>query len=304
MVTGECPSCACSEIITDYVHGEELCKKCGLVLKEMLFNFGPEWRDFDSDQKISKARTGGPVKFSKQSLGLTSEIDRRDCDIKGGAIPTRRKAQLYRLRIWQRRSRMGTSVDRNLSIALPELDRICCLLNVTDNLKEEAAMIYRKAVNHGLVRGRSVESVVAAVIYIVCRNHQTPKTLMELSVVSDVKGKDIVKSYKKLCHGLKIKLAVSTPMDYVSQFASALGLSGETEARAVEILEKAVELGVGCGRSPTGVAAAAIYIAGKLTGDRQLQSEMQEKLPGVTRVTISSRAEELVEALGIEFSER
>jgi transcription initiation factor TFIIB len=299
--TLNCPDCGSTSLITDYKHGELVCPNCGLVLEDGLFDFGPEWRAFDEEQKSKRARTGGPVKFAKLNKGLTTEIDRYDRDIRGGAIQPERKAQLYRLRKWQRRSRMSDSVQRNLSIALPELDRMCAYLNIPNNIKEECAMWYRKAVNKGLVRGRSIESVVAAIIYLISRKHQLPKTLEELEEASGVKKKDIGRSYRFSCRKLGLRMPVATPMDYVPRFASELGLSGETEAKAIEILQKAREKGVTSGRGPTGVAAAAIYLAGKITNDKQTQKGIAGRLAGVTEVTIRNRYEEIARELGIEI---
>jgi len=295
-----CPDCGSINLVTDHKHGEIVCKKCGLVLEDGIFDFGPEWRAFDEEQKSKRARTGGPVKFAKLNKGLTTEIDRYDRDIRGGAIQPERKAQLYRLRKWQRRSRMSDSVQRNLSIALPELDRMCAYLNIPNNIKEECAMWYRKAVSKGLVRGRSIESVVAAIIYLISRKHALPKTLEELADASGVKKKDIGRSYRFACRRLEIRMPVATPMDYVPRFASELGLSGETEAKAIEILKEAREKGVTSGRGPTGVAAAAIYLAGKLTNDKQTQKGIAGRLAGVTEVTIRNRYEEIARELGIE----
>ena len=296
-----CPSCGGGNLVTDYAHGEIVCKKCGLVISEELIDFGPEWRAFDEEQRSKRSRTGGPVKYAKLDKGLTTEIDKYDRDIRGGAIQPERKAQLYRLRKWQRRSRMSDSFQRNLSIALPELDRMCAYLSIPGNIKEECAMWYRKAVSKGLVRGRSIESVVAAVIYLISRQHQLPKTLDELEGASGVKRKDIGRSYRFLCRKLDIKMPIATPMDYVPRFASELGLSGETEAKAIEILEEAREKGIISGRGPTGVAAAAIYLAAKITNDKQTQKGIAGKLIGVTEVTIRNRYEELARALNMNM---
>lgn len=264
-----CKGCGSPQVVVDYKHGEILCKNCGFVVSDVLFDFGPEWRAFDEEQLSKRARTGGPIKFAKQNIGLTTEIDRYDRDIKGSAVPSERKAQLYRLRKWQRRSRMGTSVDRNLSIALPELDRMCAQLNVPSNIKEECAVLYRKCVNKGIVRGRSIESVIAAIIYLSSRNHKLPKTLEELEGVSGVKMKDIGRSYRTICRRLKMRMPVITASDYIPRLASSKGVSGETEAKAIEILELARKHGIIAGKVPISIAAAAIYLAGTETADRQ-----------------------------------
>jgi len=95
-------------------------------------------------------------------------------------------------------------------------------------------------------------------------------------------------------------MPVATPMDYVPRFASELGLSGRTEAKAIEILEMATRRGITSGKGPTGVAAAAIYLAGKITDDKQTQKGIAGRLIGVTEVTIRNRYEELVRALDLE----
>ena len=290
-----CKACGSMQTVFDYKHGEVLCKDCGLVLVDTLFDFGPEWRAFDEEQMNKRARTGGPIRFAKQNIGLTTEIDRYDRDIKGSAIPSERKAQLYRLRKWQRRSRMGTSVDRNLSIALPELDRMCAHLNVPNNIKEECAVLYRKCVNKGIVRGRSIESVIAAIIYLISRNHKLPKTLEELEQVSGVKIKDIGRSYRTICRRLSMRMPVVTAADYVPRLASEKGVSGETEAKAIEILEKARLCGLISGKVPISIAAAAICLAANLTHDRQAQ-----KIRGFLEVpesAIKSRYDELAREL-------
>jgi transcription initiation factor TFIIB len=53
------------------------------------------------------------------------------------------------------------------------------------------------------------------------------------------------------------------------------------------------------GRGPTGVAAAAVYIAGLLKGERRTQKEVAN-VAGVTEVTIRNRYRELKKKLDIE----
>jgi transcription initiation factor TFIIB len=286
-----CKACGSTQTVVDYKHGEVLCKMCGLVIADMLFDFGPEWRAFDEEQMSKRARTGGPIKFAKQNIGLTTEIDRYDRDIKGTAVPSERKAQLYRLRKWQRRSRMGTSVDRNLSIALPELDRMCAHLNIPSNIKEECAVLYRKCVSKGIVRGRSIESVIAAIIYMASRNHKLPKTLEELEGISGVKSKDIGRSYRTICRRLSMRMPVVTAADYIPRLASERGVSGETEAKAMEILEAARKCGIIAGKVPMSIAAAAIYLAGRATEDKAAQRIVG--FADIPESAIKSRLDEL-----------
>ena len=74
----------------------------------------------------------------------------------------------------------------------------------------------------------------------------------------------------------------------------------QVQAKGIEILRQAAEKELTSGRGPTGVAAAAIYIASILCGDRRTQREVAD-VAGVTEVTIRNRYKELAEELDIEI---
>ncbi|ENN95712.1 transcription initiation factor IIB [Methanocaldococcus villosus KIN24-T80] len=296
-----CPICGSKEVIKDYVKAEIVCSKCGCVIKDNLFDVGPEWRAFDHEQKIKRCRVGAPITLTIHDKGLSTVIDWRNKDSYGKDISANKRAQLYRLRKWQRRIRVSDASERNLTFALSELDRIASKLGLPRHVREHAAKIYRNAVEKGLIRGRSIEGVVAAAVYAACRKCKIPRTLDEIAEVSRVDRKEIGRTYRFLARELGIKLTPTNPIDYVPRFASELGLPGEVESKAIQILKKAAEKGLTSGRGPTGVAAAAIYIASVLLGCRKTQREVAE-VAGVTEVTIRNRYKELTEHLDIDVT--
>jgi len=233
--------------------------------------------------------------------GLSTVIDWRNKDSYGKDLSANKRAQLYRLRKWQRRIRVSDAAERNLAFALSELDRITSKLGLPRHVRENAAIIYRGAVEKGLIRGRSIEGVVAAAIYAACRRCRVPRTLDEIAEASRVDRKEIGRTYRFLARELGIKLTPTNPIDYVPRFASELGLPGEVESKAIQILQQAAEKGLTSGRGPTGVAAAAIYIASVLLGCRRTQREVAE-VAGVTEVTIRNRYKELTEHLDIDVT--
>ena len=158
-----CPECGSHHLVRDYERGELLCEDCGLVLDDQFIDQGPEWRAFDVEQGEKRARTGAPMTYTIHDKGLSTEISWKNKDSYGKSIPTRNRAQLYRLRKWQRRIRVSNATERNLAFALSELDRMASAMGLPRNVRETAAMIYRKAVNKNLIRGRSIEGVVAKV---------------------------------------------------------------------------------------------------------------------------------------------
>jgi len=173
-------------------------------------------------------------------------------------------------------------------------------LSLPRNVRETAAMIYRKAVRQKLIRGRSIEGVTAAVLYAACRQCNVPRTLEEISSVAQMKKKEIGRNYRNISRKLELKLLPTAPQDYISRFCSQLKLSNDVQAKTIEILKKASSEELTSGRGPTGLAAAALYISSVLCGERRTQREVAE-VAGVTEVTIRNRYKELARELDIDI---
>ncbi len=295
-----CPECNSHNLIHDYERAELVCGECGLVVDADFIDQGPEWRAFDHDQRMKRSRVGAPMTYTIHDKGLSTMIDWRNRDSYGKSISSKSRAQLYRLRKWQRRIRVSNATERNLAFALSELDRMASALGLSRTVRETAAVVYRRAVDKNLIRGRSIEGVAAASLYASCRQCNVPRTLDEIGEVSRVSRKEIGRTYRFISRELGLKLTPTSPIDYVPRFCSGLNLKGEVQSKAVEILRQASEKELTSGRGPTGVAAAAIYIASILCGDRRTQREVAE-VAGVTEVTIRNRYKELAEELDIEI---
>ncbi len=299
MVKEKCPECGSTKLIRDYERGEIVCGDCGFVISENMFDSGPEWRAFDSEQREKRARGGAPLKLTQPNKGLVTEIDQYNRDIRGVKISSKKQAQFYRMRKWHKRASVSSSMERNLAIALSELARISSYLGLSDSIQEAAALLYRKAIEKGLIRGRLIESVVAAVIYAVCRDYGIPRTLDEIAEIAGVEKKEIGRTYRFIMHELGMKVPLTDPREYISRFVAALKLSGKVQELAIKLLQKAMGKGLVSGRGPTGVAAAAVYIASAMVGERRTQKEVAE-VAGVTEVTIRNRYRELKDELNID----
>jgi len=291
----KCPECGTSHFFEDESRGETVCAKCGLVLEDLKIDTSPEWRAFDDEQRSKRTRAGAPLTFTKHDKGLTTEIGRGKGEI--FRVTPAKRAQYHRLTIWQKR--LVESKDRNLSFALSELQRLVSFLGLPKSVHEEVAKKYEQAVDRGLVRGRSMESVIASLLYAVTREMGTPRTLEEIAEASGVERREIGRTYRYIARELHVRILPAPPQDYVPRFASMLGLSDKVQARAIQFLREAKKNEVTSGKGPTGVAAAALYIAAVLEGEKRTQREIADAI-GVTEVTIRNRFKELVENLGIE----
>ncbi|MEM3859400.1 MAG: TFIIB-type zinc ribbon-containing protein, partial [Candidatus Micrarchaeaceae archaeon] len=238
-----CPSCGSTDIIYDAEKGEYVCNNCGLVIEANVVDNGPEWRAFDADQRNERARTGAPIKYMKPNKGLVTEIDMYNKDIRGAKLPSKRQAQLYRIRKWHKRASIASSSERNYLVALPELSRVASYLGLPDNIRESAALLYRQCVKNNLIRGRPIETVVNAALYTVCRQTGMPRTLDEIAQISGVPKKEIGRTYRIIVHELDLKVPLTNPVSYVPRYVAALKLSGEAQEKANELLKRAMKKG-------------------------------------------------------------
>jgi transcription initiation factor TFIIB len=300
VVVDKCPECTNKNFVHDYDTGETVCGACGLVLYEHMLDKGPEWRAFTQQEKTSRSRVGGPTSYSVHDKGLSTTISQIDRDAFGRKLPLTTRLLMWRLRKWQIRSRVHSSIDRNLAQAMSELDRLSGKVYIPPPIKEKAAVIYRKALDKGLVRGRSIASVTAAALYAACRGSGTPRTLREIAEASLVDKKDVARCYRLLLRELDVHMPIADPLTYVSKIAEKNGISGKTQGAAIAILREARRKRAVAGKDPMGLAAAALYIACLQNNEKKTQKDIAEAA-GVTEVTVRNRYKSLKKQLNLEL---
>ncbi|MGA3191979.1 MAG: transcription initiation factor IIB [Candidatus Bathyarchaeia archaeon] len=295
----KCPECGSSNLVHDYDTGETVCGDCGLVLYEQMMDKGPEWRAFTQEEKASRSRVGVPTSYSVHDKGLSTAISQVDRDAFGRKLPLSTRLQMWRLRKWQIRSRVHSSIDRNLAQAMAELDRLSDKVYIPPPTKEKAAVTYRKALDKGLVRGRSIAAIAAAALYAACRGSGTPRTLREIAEASLVDKKDVARCYRLLLRELEVHMPIADPLTYVSKIAERTGISGKTQGIAIQILREARKRRAAAGKDPMGLAAASLYIACLKNNEKKTQKDIAEAA-GVTEVTVRNRYKSLKKQLNLE----
>ena len=292
--TDRCPECGSTNIFIDRTLGERICGACGLVIDNGIIDEGPDWRNFGSDSGKDRSHTGGKKQVAVHDGGLPTIIGKND---KG--VTKENKILFTRLRRLHEWTRVKNATDRNLTVAFKELDRVVAVMGLPQSIRDSAAAIYRKAVKKKLVRGRTIKGVVAASVYAACRQYNVPRTLDEISEATDVWRKEIGRTYRIMTRELRLDLKPTNPRDYVQRFCSELNLSTEVQSMTLEIIGEATREEITSGKGPTGVAAAAIYIASILCNKRRTQRDIAD-VAGVTEVTIRNRYRELAEKLGYQ----
>ena len=293
-----CPRCGRDSMMTDSSRGEVYCSKCGFVVKEKTVETGPEWRSFSSDEKEDRSRAGLPSSVAIHDMGLATTIGGENKDASGKSLTGSMRSSMERMRTWDRRSQVHESADRNLRQAFSELRRLSEKLSVSEAVTERAAYIYRKALERSLVRGRSITAITAASLYAACRDREIPRTLKDIAAASNIKKKDVARSYRLLLKEMDMKMPVVNPAKCITKIASRAKVSERTQRRALQILVKAEEARISAGKDPMGLSASALYVACTLEGEKMVQRELA-LAAGVTEVTIRNRYKGLKLALGI-----
>lgn len=295
--TTPCPLCNGEETITDILNGEEICVNCGCVLNDISINRGVNGLNYHHEKTGDTRRHGTGTRASVYDKGLNTFISGNK-DFYGTPIKQETMKEMRRLQKQDNRSKINESAMRNLSIAMAELDRLSTTLNLPDYVREYAAVIYRRALKKDLIRGRSIDSFVAASIHVACRMHSIPRPLTTISDESKRLYKEVSMTYRMLLEELDLKPPIDKPLKYIPEMASKLGISRPTERKAVELLLKAGKTKALSGKDPRGVAAAALYLASELNGEKVVQTIIA-KAAETTEVTLRNRYRGLKKALSI-----
>jgi len=292
-----CPACDSTKLVRSPERGEIACSQCGTVIRVKTIDSGPEWRAFTPEERDRRSRVGPPNYLTIPS-SMSAGIDWRGKDAAGKRLPLKQRMEVLRLRRWHKVN-VSSALGRNLIQAMDEADRLASNLGLPQTVRDEALLIYRRALEMGLVKGRSISSVITAALYAACRRMRIPITLDEFAKHSEVGDrKDIARSYRLLIRDASVRVSVADPADFVERIMNLLNLKPEVQVDALEIIKKAKEKGLTAGKDPAGFAAAAVYIAGLLHGERRTQKEVA-KAAQVTEVTIRNRYKELVWELNI-----
>jgi len=291
-----CSICNRSDkIVTDPESGEIICSNCGMVISDKVEDTcHSERRIFSGGQMDeTRARTGAPTSLARHDMGLATIIGRSDRDSSGQKIDPSIHSTMQRLRKWDFRGQLNTSSDRNLRTAFKLLDALKDKLGLSDAAIEKVAYIYRKVQERGLVRGRSIHAVLAAAVYIAYRELGISKTMKDIAAASNLKRKNIARTYRQLVLELDYKVPNTDPTKCIAKVANKANLTEKTKRQALNIMQKVTENEIlSAGKDPMGLAATVLYISCIKTGENISQKDISHAA-GITDVTLRNRFKDL-----------
>lgn len=299
MINTRCTDCGSNKIAEKYRDGIVVCTACGLVLDRIIESSSSPI--YNKEDMQNKSTSGPPISILRADYGLSTDISSTSRDAYGGKISSLTRQKMRRLR-WVN-SRTSKSEIRNLRTALRELKRLAASLNLPQETQSTASFFYRRALKAKLIRGRSINSMIAAAVYLAARKHNFAIVLKDLEESSSVDKKIIARCMRVYMMELKIKPKISNALDMIPRLSSKLELTQETENQAREILADARRGKLDVGKSPMSIAAAAIYLACLRTGERRTQ-QMVADAAMTTPVTLRNRFRAISEALTIDVEVR
>jgi len=214
-------SCIHLAPICDENTGEQICKNCGQVLVQNMVDHSSD--GFNDDFK--NTRTGPKISMTMHDGGLSTVIGKSNFDSSGKAVPYRMKSSINRMRMWDSRSKAHTTSQRNLMVALLEINKLKEKMSLSDAIIERSAYFYRKAAEKKLIRGRTVKGIVGACIYAACRDLGTTRTIIEISKCMQERRNIIARSYRLLFQHLSLEVPVPDPTSSIVRFSNNMELS-------------------------------------------------------------------------------
>jgi transcription initiation factor TFIIB len=294
-VTEKCRECR-ADLVADFETGEQVCAACGVVSRSDDLKFS---EFFGAPSAELGSMMGDDNSRMMYYISLPAKIDGRDVDARGNQISD--VGDMNRLRRLNNLTIASDSKRRNLTRAASEIQRIGDSLGAGKNTVERAYEIYRRGVEDGRGRRRSIVGMAEAAVYLACRESGIPRSVNEIQHVADAQGgKSILHYSKVLSKGAGLRMSSPNPASVVSRIANRARLGGVTERRAIQILEKVKNEALLVGKRPASIAAAALYLAANETTASTTQIRIAFAA-GITTITLRRRTSEvsmLLEARG------
>jgi transcription initiation factor TFIIB len=248
-------------MITDLESGEIVCGSCGMVSPGQIQDTRRELTENPASGLSNVSGVGPQSSLAMHDMNLSTVIGRSNRDSYGQVINSSNQAKMSRLRTWDMRTQFTDSSSRNLRTAFTLLNNLKDKLAIPDSVIERTAYTYRKIEQKGLVRGRTIASLLAACLYLTCRELGVPRTIDEIQEASNVKKKQVSRDYREIVLSLERTVPPVNYFQCLEKISNNLQFDGKITRSAMTLMQKILDLGISAGKDPMGLAAAVLYIA-------------------------------------------
>ncbi len=289
----ECPNCR-SSLIGDLEKGEILCPRCGFVTLDQSVDTSPEWKGMDYEEREKRSRVGLPSTYSLHDFGLSTDISSENRDSHGKYLDPFNKSTAARMQKWQRRIRTSNAGERSLSIALAKISESADILRLPSPIVEDASHIFRKSARMSVSKSKSIAGMATAALFLACRRSNVNRSLKEIANAAGINSRAAAKYYRLLINQVENNYVPPPSVQkYISKLVNREKINAKVERLALELADRANESEISSGKTPSGLAAAYVYIASVLCGEHIPQREIAE-FAEVTEVTVRNRCREIL----------
>lgn len=321
-----CPECQnpTPNLEEDFAAGDVICRDCGSVLLDRLIDTRSEWRTFSNDggSHDDPSRVGGPTDMLIAEIEGEVTVESTMISSKDGGTGLSRDLN----RIQQRAS--SRAGERSLLNAFKSITVMCERIGLSKLISDRAKALFKRVDDEKLLKGKSTDGIIAACIYIACRQEKVPRTFREISTLTLVPKRDVGRCYKAIVSGLYPQnqeldtgpslpslslpsLESNTPFsvsqerkidpnigtvstqDFMARFCSYLNLNMEVQKAAIALCIKAQHLQCIAGKSPISIAAACIYMITQLYPQYRKAQKDIAYVSGVSETTVKNTYKEL-----------
>ncbi|KAF8639987.1 hypothetical protein AX17_001233 [Amanita inopinata Kibby_2008] len=283
-----CPECRDPNpnIVEEFGSGDLVCGNCGLVLGDRIVDTRSEWRTFANDEGDDPSRVGAA------SDPLMEGIEQLDTVIsfRDGGSGIARELQRAASRSQNSRS------ERNLLTAFRDISSWCDQFSLPKTISDIAKQLYKRSDEEKLLRGKPLDAVIAACIFIACRQAHVPRTFREICNLTNVSKKVLGQCYKALEQAFNLTPGASAastnstssttgPENLLVRYCNHLDLQANVQSICSDIIVAARKHGIADGRSPVSIAGGAIYFTCLLLGKTKPVREIST-VAGVSEGTI------------------
>lgn len=283
-----CPECRdpYPNIEEEFSSGDLVCRGCGLVLGDRIVDTRSEWRTFANEEGDDPSRVGGPQNPIYEGLDtLSTSISFRD-----GNTGHSRELQRASARLSNEKS------QRSITVVFEQIQSMCDQYALPRSVSDTAKMLYRRTEEEKLLRGKQPDAVVAACLFIACRQAAVPRTFREIVELTNVPKKQIGQCYKALERAFNLTPGATSanpnghagavdagssgvaddlgagstnstsPENLMARYCNYLDLPAALQTYCSDVAGRARHRDVGSGRSPVSIASGIIYFTALLFG--------------------------------------
>jgi len=273
-----CPYCKHTMIYDVY---EYVCPSCGYVYEEK--EVVQKERAFDKEEYLERTHHGELIPYKTNNTSLGHPIF--GAQYNGNKLDPKMLPTFIRLRKYDRYSQ-NPRLQR-LKQALTSLERVSVDLGLPSHIIMRTIDIFTRVAMTGYIKGRKYTTVLAAVLYLACKESSIPHSIKSIANLLGTKPKSVGRCYREIVNNLEMNVPVTEThyINYIVKTATKLALPEKTKRLAISMLKEAHEKHHLYGRHPAAMAAVFIYIACKEDGIKLSQRTIAEAA-GVTEVTL------------------